>query len=521
MKNRFLAILLSILLVSFNSTAQKVKVDWGKPEMSNLKESTVNGVIGTTTDAYYLFKVKVGGLFTSTKSFIEKCNNAHEVVFSKEIDFEVPFLKDEVDYEGTVLTNSNIIVFGSRYDKKQDKNSLYACTYSLDGKKEEQWKEVDDIDAKRKRNSGGFTIQIAENKARVLIMHDEPYAKNENEKFNYKVIDTDLKTVWEKMVTMPFKDKNFHVSTYKIDNDANVVMLASVTRDGKNIKGVPNYTYKIIQYDYKKDEFTKMDLSLGKLFISEITFRLDDKNKIIAAGFFSKTIGDYISGAFYLRIDRAKLEIESSGHKEFSKDFLSVYLSDRKIRKGREVYGYDLDHLVLKADGGAILVAEQYYVHVVTTTTRGPNGVTTTTTTYYYYYNDIIAVNINPDASIKWIKRIPKAQYSVNDGGYFSSYVFGVKDDKMYFAFNDNIKNFGKKKKEGQAYVMNKPKKAVVNITTINENGDMESDILFSAKADGKRILRPKMHYQLDDNRILIYAEYKRKYKLGTLLLEK
>ncbi|MBU3745357.1 MAG: hypothetical protein FGM61_12580, partial [Sediminibacterium sp.] len=98
---------------------------------------------------------------------------------------------------------------------------------------------------------------------------------------------------------------------------------------------------------------------------------------------------------------------------------------------------------------------------------------------------------------------MPKILVSVNDGGYFSSFSLGVSGDKLYFLFNDNIKNF-KKKKEGKVYGMTNIKKAVVNLTTIDSKGDVNSEILFSAKADAKNYLRPKFNYQFDKDKMLI-----------------
>ncbi len=495
-----------------------MKIDWGNSKYQDVKRMNVDYVVGTNTMGYFMVTTKSGGMFSKYKSHLELYSFEHEKEFDVTVDFE--YEKHDLSNEGYLLTENNVLAFGSYYDKKLDKNILYGLAISFDGKITKNWTQVDEIISKQKRNAGNFSIVMSKDKKNVLVFHNEPYEKKENEKFRYKVMTSEFETIWEKSIELPFKDKDVFISGYTIDKDANVLMMARFDKDKKKkVKGLPSYTYRLLQYDHKKDKMVDHEISLGKLFISEITYTLSDDDKIIVAGFFSRKEGDFMTGTFYQRLNRTTMEVEKSGQKDFPKNFLNNFMSDRKIKKGKEIYAYDLRNLVLKEDGGAVLVAEQYYVHVVTNTSRGANGITITTTTYYYHYNDIIVVSINPDATIDWIKRIPKIQVSVNDGGYYSSFSLGVHEDKLYFLFNDNIKNF-KNKKADKIYGMTNIKKAVVNLTTIDAKGNINSEILFSAKADAKNYLRPKFNYQYDKDKMLIYTRTKKQFKMGTVIMK-
>jgi hypothetical protein len=125
---------------------------------------------------------------------------------------------------------------------------------------------------------------------------------------------------------------------------------------------------------------------------------------------------------------------------EFEIDFITQNMTEKLKKKTKkreakgkdvELYQYDLDNIVLKDDGGAILVGEQFFIRVVTTTDAQGNVRTTT----HYYYNDIIVISINPKGEIDWTEKIAKRQHTINDNGYFSSYAMAVNEDKINFIF--------------------------------------------------------------------------------------
>ena len=101
-----------------------------------------------------------------------------------------------------------------------------------------------------------------------------------------------------------------------------------------------------------------------------------------------------------------------------------------------------MDQLILRNDGGALLIAEQYFVqeeydrnqfydpYYSNYYNRNYNDID-----YVYNYNDIIVVNIRPDGEIEWTARIPKRQVTTNDGGYYSSYAMSIVRSKIYFVF--------------------------------------------------------------------------------------
>jgi hypothetical protein len=163
-----------------------------------------------------------------------------------------------------------------------------------------------------------------------------------------------------------------------------------------------------------------------------------------------------------------------------------------------------LREILIKEDGGVVLIGEQFYIRVVTTTSTDANGNTRTTTTYYYYYNDIIVVNIDGKGDIDWAKKIPKRQVTTNDGGYYSSYSLSVVEDKLYFIFNDHLKNI-LEPEQGILRNFTGRKYGAVAIVTMDTKGNQKREVLFAANS-ADVIIRPKICKQVTPNSTILFG---------------
>ncbi|RME12050.1 MAG: hypothetical protein D6816_01385 [Bacteroidetes bacterium] len=197
-------------------------------------------------------------------------------------------------------------------------------------------------------------------------------------------------------------------------------------------------------------------------------------------------------------------------------------------RRSPELYNYSLDRLILRSDGGAVLVAEQFYIERETyyrdyypTYGYYPYGYynsyyrNSRDIDYLYNYNDIIVVNIRPDGDLQWTARIPKWQETRNDGGYYSSYAMSIVRDKLYFLFNDDARNFDPKRKGDRIYKYTGNNEMMV-LAEMNLQGDVQTYPVISS--DGGVTLRPKMCKQTGLRELLLFGEAKRGFRLGKMI---
>lgn len=219
-----------------------------------------------------------------------------------------------------------------------------------------------------------------------------------------------------------------------------------------------------------------------------------------------------------MKVNAADGQIEFVNTSKFSLDFLVENLTERqtkkainKLEKGKDVgmYNYEMRDLIMRSDGGLILIAEQYRFYVTSYTSRGPNGTMTTTYTYHYVYNNIIVVNIEPDGTISWNVKIPKFQHSTDDGGFASSYLLMIDDENLYFIYNDNIDNLVPNSKRFYNYEL-RGKWAITTIARIGSDGAMDRTIL-SRFTERKMIPIPRYSLQISNNQAYIILWNKKK----------
>jgi hypothetical protein len=230
-------------------------------------------------------------------------------------------------------------------------------------------------------------------------------------------------------------------------------------------------------------------------------------------------LGKYsIKGTYYISIDPNSKQIKTQNYKEFSLETILENLTEKQqnqleknIEKGKDVemYDFDIRSIIIREEGGAVLVGEQYLVNAITTYTTVMSGNTSTrqsTTTYYYYYNDIIVVNINKEGQIEWVHKIPKRQSSVNDNGYLSSYAMSIVKDKLYFLFNDNEKNLEEETIKSNKFVSSLGGKgSVVVLAEVSLDGNIKKETIFKW-ADAEVVIRPKVCRQINGNEMIIFG---------------
>jgi len=200
--------------------------------------------------------------------------------------------------------------------------------------------------------------------------------------------------------------------------------------------GKPNYTFRLFYDALEKGDtaLNNIEMELEEKFITDLQLAFTKKGDIIGAGFYSEEGTKSIKGSYYIKLNKNKIPERQEKRLR------------RRSEQGKtvELYEYDLDRLILRDDGGVVLLAEQYYISTYSRSANfasDPYANNRREVVNNYHYNDIIIVNINPDGNIEWANKIPKQQTTSGDNGYYSSYQPAVIKNKIYLFYNDNPKN--------------------------------------------------------------------------------
>jgi len=495
LKNSFLVFVLTILV----SVAWGQEVNWG-PELRQSTRNNINSVIGEDENGLYVFRTK-SRFLGNPVPIVEHYNKEMILKYATPLK---ELSKRNISVDNFWHFNDKLFIYYTIYSSRKRTQTLY---YQQVDKKTGRLKgsrqELSGVQSYSKSITGQLEYAASVDSSTAAIYYS-PYIetglfqRKKKATFQIQVVDKDFKTIWNKNVKAPYDYDLFDVEKIEVDKKGNAYILVKVynrsRRDRRN--GKANYLYKVLAYTENGEKLKEYNLELDGKFINEITFKVNNKNQLTCAGFYSNRSVRSIKGSFFFTIDIDSKKIVTEGFKPFDRKFLAKLMSKRRARKGKELYRYQLDEIILRSDGGAVLIGEQYYV-VSSTYYTGTGLNRTANTTNTYYYEDVIIININPDASIAWATNIPKNQSASTRA--FSSYSHAIVKGKIHFIYNERIS-----------------RNAPVMLASVNTQGEVNIKELFKNRDEGI-LTRPMLCRQTSKNEMVIFGERGKKYKFGRI----
>lgn len=507
------------LTCSAQTKTNKVTVTDG-PE-NDAKRSYVIGMFGYDETGYYTLR------YEKKKMLIEHLNAS--MVVDRSVEAPKPVMdKAKLGYTSAMQLGDQIFFFYSRFDSHAKTNTLYyqeidKSTFLAKG----DLKQVAQATFESRRSfmqtaafSSPFSIVASEDHTHAMIV-----TRNQTEGDAGKTIEMKLtvfkegmEVEWEQNLQTEYDAELFSVTNIRLDDNGDVSIMGieyteKLTEKQVRRSGKPNYKHHLLRYTEKGNKFLNLPVELSGKFITDLRIETAPSGDIIVAGFYSETGTTSIKGAFYMSIDHNTESVKVQNFSEFESEFITQNLTDREEKKAKkkedkgeelEMNQYDMRRLIIKADGGATLIAEQFIFYTTTYTTYS-NGKAQTYTSYNYLYNDIVVASFDNQGSLLWKNKIAKRQHTQNDGGMYSSYAMAVVGDKLFFIFNDNPKNLFLP--EGEApYNFSASKDLAVMLVEVDNSGKVAKELLFTTER-GDALVRPSLAEQTGDKEMILFSQ--------------
>ncbi len=502
-------------------TADIASMNWGKPYRVS-KNTSLSKIVAVTPWGFYALRKRKGSLLTKDRIFLELYDSKMNLKRAAELNLNQK--GESRSYENIVMLGENLFLLTTYYDSQEDKNKLFYQkidnnTLAISG----ELRQIGEIPSTKKGNPGSFDLKVSSDSSRVLIYNQLPYKKGDPERFTLRVFDNEFNELWSKEIALPYGDASFSVEKYRIDKQGNVYLMGARYTSSKKVGKRTAFHYVILSYSQQGEEVQEYHIDLEDKFITDLTFKVGDDGDLVCSGFYSERGTYSIKGTYFFRLDTDTKEVYSINLKPFDFDFLTQYMSEGTREKARraeragdterqaELFQFLLRDIVLRSDGGALLIAEQYFIFRRYYRSYGGSS----SRDYYYNYNDLVIVNIQPTGEIEWAVRIPKRQSTLNDLGLYSSYSMAIVQDRIYLLYNENPKNFDFTSRRSRPHNFN-GLGSVVSAAEVKKDGTMSTYPLFSNR-DVKIITRPKVCRQTGKKEILIYGEWGREYRFGKL----
>lgn len=532
-------------LFCLSASAQRSKsaeIEWGQ-ELREPASTFISEIISVGNAGFFAVRRKRANTISGEQVYIEQYDNDLNLKRSQKLDLKVK--GKQRDFEDIVMVGRELYLLSSFNNQAKKKNYLFLQKINRKGLRlSKDFQMIAETDARDKYREGTFDLVLSKDSSKVLIYNQLPFKKNEPERFAFRIFDSQFNELWSRNIVLPYSDNQFSVEEYRIDNNGNVYLLGVIYEDRSNFRrqGRPTYQYVVLAYTQDGEEAREYKIDIADKFITDLTFRVANDGNLVCSGFYSEKGTYSIKGTYFFKLDAQTERIYNKNLKEFDFDFLTEYMSPNKKvrmkkaeiegneRRAPELYNYALDELILRSDGGALLVAEQFYVYERQDFNQPYYGYgfgfydpyyrRTTTADIFYNFNDIIVVNIRPNGEIEWTARIPKQQETVNDGGYYSSYSHAVVQDKIYFVYNDNARNFEGQREGKRNRIYNfDGRNSVIALSELRKDGTVETIPLFNNR-DAAVVTRPMICKQVGRKKMRVYGEWGRSYRFANLIFK-
>lgn len=280
-----------------------------------------------------------------------------------------------------------------------------------------------------------FETVISEDKTKFLLYYFE-----KADEINALVFDAaTMKATWQRMFELEDYSQNRDELYFLTNNQGHFVFV--IEKDNAFIRK-ENHHFQVYIYDGEvSDEYKKYLIPMPNVLNFDIELRYDDMNDaLVAIGFYAKKNIQRALGYFSLFIPRDLDKQYSMTIKKFEDEFISN-LMGKDIEDNRGLMDCSIQNMVLRSDGGVLLIAEmnrQFERRLA-----GTGRVMMDNYNRFivdYYYDDVFVMSINPNGKIHWTEILYKKQYSQDDNAIFSSFFLFRTPNALRFLFNDEIK---------------------------------------------------------------------------------
>ncbi len=268
---------------------------------------------------------------------------------------------------------------------------------------------------------------VSENKQQLVLYNYKQ--ENKLDWISYNIKSFKLNNSREK--DMNESNLNINFEQLLINNEGEVLLLTEFnnSRRKKN-------QHRIELNYFKNDSVLIYTIPLsGFVSISSLSVYDELNRQLIIGGLYSQN-SIQTEGIFY-----ARHNLKDS---VFSKTiaFEQVLLRSITGEKKKKLYG--IDHLdirdvILRRDGGLILITEQFVNYTYTIQGNAYSDLPQSRRNDYLYEN-ILVSSIHPDGTIHWQEVLYKNQNSEDDDGRYSSFFLLKTPSSLRFIYNENIR---------------------------------------------------------------------------------
>jgi hypothetical protein len=246
-----------------------------------------------------------------------------------------------------------------------------------------------------------------------------------------------MEVLWDKTAAYESDFTDVALRSLIVNNQGDLYITAEY--DNRKAK-IEDHRIHVLRINQRADRI--YHVPMPTTLTSDFKCVFDHKNlRLVIAGLVAEKNRDRSNGTFVVRLPADVGDTTTvMGIHHFDDKFISVLRRKDVEDDTRGITDADVSHLLLRDDGGVVIISERHYeINRGTMSGRGfmRDG---NRLIIDYYYDDLFMAAHHPDGKMHWETVLHKKQYSQDDDATFSSYMIMRGADRMHFLFNDEIK---------------------------------------------------------------------------------
>lgn len=282
-----------------------------------------------------------------------------------------------------------------------------------------------------------YEVDVSQNKSFVNIMRTN-YDFGGLRDMDNILLRKDGSMVSHEIVKPDTKQLNSNVV---VSNMGQVILVSYQTRRDFFRTNTQYRSVYITVLDPLRQRTERFLIEDEKYRFNEAKFALDYlNNRFVVAGFYAQGTNETALGWFYSTLDLATFSLSKPILSSFDLDYFKKNNLKSNAFNKTGIADLSARQVVLRRDGGVLLVGEVSYT---TRQTIAQNGFDMSGRTIgfsvNYYNEDVFSFSIQPDGSLLWANIVQKKQYSEDDDAIYSSFGLMNRRHSIDLLFNQEI----------------------------------------------------------------------------------
>jgi hypothetical protein len=479
MKTKRWGLAVGFCLLSVVAWAQQPDVGWF--QLSNqVKGAYQHKVLGADRQGFYVYQS------SGRERAIEKYSYSNQLIYSHKI----PLDDRSIEIEELVVRRDDALVFFSIFNPSLRRHGLFYMRVPHQGElgKPTILLDVDDVQL---RTRSYFFIRPNDDLSGFTLLHQHERRPDETA-LEIVFYDARIQRISDTRLILPMINERYELRQSALSGTYDLWLLLHVYDKQKRVTDPERSFYKLIKVNRFTLQAEELKLGSSVHFLNSVQLIYDRAHdKMRLAGFYADKDRGLISGVLLASVLPDSCVFDTIGYSRLDAEFAAKLASYKSAKKEKQLTDYFMGQLILRSDGGVVLLAESNY-QTNQTFVQYSQGFPIYREVVYYHYDEIILVSVNNDGTIDWRQIVPKTQISATPSAYLSYLPFTA-GAYLHLIFNE----------EGRS-------KTNVMLYSINAAGDVFPRTILSTDATDAMIL-PNDARAISPTTILIPASQRKK----------